>query len=306
MSRINPALIQRLTSTLDVTKFRVYTLIREVSAANHVPRHIGALILAGQHGISQQKYASDEDMATLGQARGNGPHTIHAPTYAPIPAPRALTRKPAKKAAKTKENSVFVVHGRDRKLTDAVYQLLGALGLKPLEWGHAIKAAQGANPFVSDAVQKILEKAQAIVVLLTPDDLVQLKPQFVDPKREKHTEGKPRGQSRPNVIFEAGLAIGAHHAKTLIVQVGDVKPFTDIGGMHILHLSDSAASRNDFAKRLGKLGCKLDQDGDHWLRTGELKPTEQEVKKKVSKKKQRSDADDDVPYQFRMSPRRPR
>jgi hypothetical protein len=55
--------------------------------------------------------------------------------------------------------------------------------------------------------------------------------------------------------------------------VGNVKPFTDISGMHILRLSQSPASRNEFAKRLEDLGCRIDTDGDAWLRTGEFIPT---------------------------------
>lgn len=32
------------------------------------------------------------------------------------------------------------------------------------------------------------------------------------------------------MIFEAGLAMGRHQEKTVFVQVGKVKPFSDIGG----------------------------------------------------------------------------
>jgi hypothetical protein len=52
------------------------------------------------------------------------------------------------------------VHGRDTKLRDAMYELLGALGLKPQEWGHAIRAAargRGGNPYVNDVVTKVME-----------------------------------------------------------------------------------------------------------------------------------------------------
>jgi predicted nucleotide-binding protein len=117
-----------------------------------------------------------------------------------------------------------------------------------------------------------MEQAQAIVVMLSPDDDVKLKSQFIA-HHERSTEGKLRGQARPNVIFETGIAIGTHHKKTVIVQVGDVKPFTDIGGMHILHLSGNDASRHDFANRLEDLGCKIDRSGDHWLRAGNFEPT---------------------------------
>src|SRR5207244_4137067 len=44
----------------------------------------------------------------------------------------------------------------------------------------------------NDSVTKIMEQAQAIVVLLTPDDEAKLKKQFVN-KHERQSEGKLRG-----------------------------------------------------------------------------------------------------------------
>lgn len=270
MSKINQDLLERLARKLGVSTGRVYALIQKISTTNRVPRHLGALLLAGDNGISIQRYATMQDMAEL---RGIPTHipVAAAPVAADEP-PRAGARRTAKKAPKTKENTVFVVHGRDENLRDSMYEFLGALGLRPLEWGHAIRAAKGGNPYVNDAVTKVLEQAQAIVVLLSPDDEVKLKTQFVA-KHERSTEGKLRGQARPNVLFETGIAIGTHHRKTVIVQVGDVKPFSDIGGMHVLRLSNRDASRNDFANRLQGLGCKVDRSGDQWLRAGDFTPT---------------------------------
>jgi predicted nucleotide-binding protein len=282
MAKINQALLGRLATKLDVSKARVYALIQEISAKNRVPRHLGALLLAGDNRISVQKYASGQDLIDLRGVPQHIPVSVTTPADAPA---RAAKKSAAKRVPKTKENTVFVVHGRDSKLRDAMYELLGALGLKPREWGHAIRAARGGNPYVNDAVTKIMEQAQAIVVMLSPDDEVKLRDQFVA-KNERSTEGKLRGQARPNVIFETGIAIGAHHKKTVIVQVGDVKPFTDIGGMHILHLTGNDASRNQFSKRLEDLGCKIDTDGDHWLRAGDFTPTSSKAKKR--KKRARS------------------
>jgi predicted nucleotide-binding protein len=284
MPKINQLLLDRLASRLGVTKARIYALIQTISAKNRVPRHLGALLLAGDNGVSIQKYASAQDLAEL---RGIPNHVPVSVNTAPdtLPPPRTVFRK-GKGAglAKTKENTVFVVHGRDAKLRDSMYELLGALGLKPQEWGHAIRAARGrgGNPYVNDAVTKIMEQAQAIVVMLSPDDEVKLKDQFVG-KTEKASEGKLRGQARPNVIFETGIAIGTHHRKTVIVQVGEVKPFTDIGGMHILHLTGSDNSRHQFANRLEDLSCKINRHGDHWLRAGDFTPTAAKSIRKKSK-----------------------
>jgi predicted nucleotide-binding protein len=283
MAKINQALIERLRSKLGISKSRLYALIQQSANKNRVRRHIGALLLAGDNGISIQKYASAEDHSEL---RGIPNHVPVAINAAPAVAPsRAVLRKgKTAKIPKTKENTVFVVHGRDAKVRDAMYEFLGALGLKAQEWGHAIRAARGkgGNPYVNDAVTKIMEQAQAVVVILSPDDEAKLKDQFVA-KSERQSEGKLRGQARPNVIFETGIAIGTHHKKTVMVQVGDVKPFTDLGGMHIPHLSGDDKSRHDFANRLADLGCKIDRDGDHWLRAGDFTPTSPKIKRKAKK-----------------------
>lgn len=281
MAKINQALIDRLMKKLGVGKSRVYTLIQESANKNRVRRHIGALLVAGDNGISVQKYATAEDHAELRGISNYVPIAVSAPPDSPPPPRNVVKKGKGAKIAKTKENTIFVVHGRDSKLRDAMYELIGALGLKPQEWGHAIRAARGkgGNPYVNDAVQKIMEQAQAIVVLLSPDDEAKLKDQFVT-SHERQTEGKLRGQARPNVIFETGVAIGTHHRKTVMIRIGDVKSFTDVGGMHIPHFSGDDKSRHDLANRLEDLGCKIDRDGDHWLRAGDFTPTPPKSKRK--------------------------
>jgi len=69
--------------------------------------------------------------------------------------------------------------------------------------------------------------------------------------------------------LEASIAIGAHQEKTLLVEVGSVRQITDIGGMHILRLNNSATSRKELAQRLkDKLKFKVDTTGDSWLTVG--------------------------------------
>lgn len=273
MATINQRVIERLMSKLGVSKSRVYDLIKTSANKNRVRRHIAALLVAGENGISIQRYASADD---LNELRGVSNHVpvVEGPPAA-APPPRAILRKgKGARIPKTKENTVFVIHGRDNRLRDGMYELLSALGLKPQEWGHAIRAARGrgGNPYVNDAVTKVMERAQALVVMFSPDDEAKLKDQFVGPG-ERQTEGKLRGQARPNVIFETGIALGVHHKKTLMIKIGDVKQFTDIGGMHMLNFTGSPASRHEFANRLRDMDCKVDTDGDRWLTVGDFTPT---------------------------------
>jgi hypothetical protein len=109
------------------------------------------------------------------------------------------------------------------------------------------------------------------------------KPCFLS-KGERGTEGKPQGQPRPNVIFEAGLALGRHPEKTLLVQVGTVRGFSDIAGKHLVRLTNDASRRTDVANRLRKIGCQVDLTGSEWSTTaGDFTPKKD--KKPANKKK---------------------
>ena len=148
-----------------------------------------------------------------------------------------------------------------------MFDFLRSIGLNPLEWDAVVARAKGGNPYVEDILRRAMTDVHVIVVLLSPDDEAKLKEEFCK-RGEKTTEGKLQGQPRPNVLFEAGWAIGRFPEKTLMVQVGKLRGFTDIGGKHMLHLSDEAGKRLAFANRLKKFGCSVNTNGSDWLKTG--------------------------------------
>jgi hypothetical protein len=76
------------------------------------------------------------------------------------------------------------------------------------------------------------------------------------------------------VLFEAGLALGAHPEKTLLVQVGKMRGFTDIAGKHLVYLTNDPAKRNEVANRLQKIGCDVNKVGNDWMSAGNFIPTE--------------------------------
>src|SRR5258705_9710078 len=89
--------------------------------------------------------------------------------------PPRRASKVKKAVRKTKGKTIFVVHGRDEALRKSMFDFLRALGLNPYEWEHALREARGNNPYVGDVLDEVMEKAQAVVVMFSPDDLVQLK-----------------------------------------------------------------------------------------------------------------------------------
>jgi predicted nucleotide-binding protein len=162
-----------------------------------------------------------------------------------------------------------VVHGRDLKLRNDMYALLRAIGLFPLEWDEAIKKAKGGANLVGDVIYDAMKQVQGVMVLLSPDETAKLKGKFVGPRDKKQRLHVLEGQPRPNVIFEAGLALGAYSQKTILVQVGDIREISDIAGKHMLHLTNDPSRRKALAHRLrDKLKFKVNLDGDTWLEVG--------------------------------------
>lgn len=263
MARIDPRLIELLRKRMGAAERTVYRAIQQTATANRVARDLGALLLAGEQGISYQRYATPEQMADL---RGTPVHA--APAQAPNPISRRAA--PARKPVVTiTNNSIFVVHGRDAQLNADMFAFLRAIGLNPLEWSQAIKAAKGANPHVDDVISRAMDGVQGVLVMFSPDEEAKLKSKFAGSNDKKKGLHKLDGQARPNVIFEAGLALGAHSKKTLLVQVGDTRDISDIAGKHLIHLSNDPAARKELVQRLqSKLKFKVDTTGTDWLKIG--------------------------------------
>jgi len=172
-----------------------------------------------------------------------------------------------KETQKPNRSRVFVIHGRNEEMRRALFDFLRAIGLKPIEWSEAVALTGKPTPYIGEILDAAMQYAQAIVVLFTGDDLVRLKDEFLwvnDPVYERETTP----QSRPNVIFEAGLAIGKYPDRTILVQVGNLRPFSDIAGRHFIRLLNSSKSRQELAQRLELAGCEVDLSGTDWHDAG--------------------------------------
>lgn len=77
-------------------------------------------------------------------------------------------------------------------------------------------------------------------------------------------------QSRPNVLFEAGMAMGRAENRTVLVEVGQLRPFSDVVGRHVVHLDNSTERRQDLALRLQRVGCPVNLSGTRWHRAGDF------------------------------------
>jgi len=268
MTRINPVLLERVANKRQIKQRQVYQLIENVVRETAFERPEAALVLAMRSGININPLSSAAQRAVIRTGLSTGATASAGEPVSATPSQGRLgNAKRAKTSVQPKDNSVFVVHGRNVALRKSMFAFLRALGLKPKEWEKATLEAKGNNPHVDTIVETAMARAQAVVVILSPDDDVKLKDEFLT-SSERRTEGRLQGQPRPNVIFEAGLALGRHTKKTLLVQVGTIKPMSDIFGKHITRLNNSYARRNDVAGRLEKIGCRVDRQGSDWTSEG--------------------------------------
>jgi len=258
-TRIDPRLLAKLTERLGVTEARVYQLISGTARQLMLDNRLAAIALANADGINVNRFASGADLAEI-----RGAHSTAAPTTNTVHRRKGDKKRPQKRQQK---NTVWVVHGRNAALRDSLFAFLRAIGLTPLEFSKAIHRTKKAAPYIGEILEAAFAGAAAVVVLLTPDDQAWLQSKFrkaTDAPYEK----KLTGQARPNVLFEAGTAFGSHPRSTVLIEIGNLRPFSDVAGRHAIRLTNDGNSRRELASRLKVAGCNVDISGTDWLTVG--------------------------------------
>lgn len=165
---------------------------------------------------------------------------------------------------------VFVVHGRNAKVRESLFSFLRAVGVEPMEFSEAKKLTGEPSPYIFDILKKAFENVQAVVVLFTPDDVAKLDERFLNSGDLEH-DRTLTGQARQNVIFEAGMAFAMFQKRTILVQIGSVRPFSDISGVHFIRFSGDPESRHDLVDALENAGVEIDYKGKRdWLSIGDF------------------------------------
>lgn len=182
---------------------------------------------------------------------------------------RASTRSGDMRSVQRDPRRVFLIHGRNRVLADSMANFLRSIDLRPEEWTDLVRQYSKGSPYIGDLLEHAFDVAQAFVVLMTPDESVAL----VDDSGNSRNDGL---QARPNVIFEAGMALARDPNRTVIVEVGELRPFSDIAGRHLVRLDDAdptdrVARRQDLAQRLERAGCPVVLTGTAWHSTGDFR-----------------------------------
>lgn len=144
--------------------------------------------------------------------------------------------------------SIFVVYGRNVEARDALYDLLETAGLNPIRWQQAVSLGRDPSAFVGDIVEKGLAAADAVIILLSGDDLARTGRQY---------GSEPLApQARPNVFLEAGMALVRFPAKTIFVRTGKSRDVSDLSGRHFIQTDGSVQPLCDLLELLAEvLGC---------------------------------------------------
>lgn len=198
---------------------------------------------------------------------------LESPTVVDV---AAYARQGKEGKAKMSENlqstraprSVFLVHGRDGKTAQEMRSLLRALGLEIVDWEDAKASLEQGAPYVGDIVLEGMRLAHAVVVLFTADEDVQLRSGLAG-----GPDGNEKGQqSRPNVYYEAGIADALNRDRTVLVEVGNVRKFSDNSGRHVVRFDGGSSSRFTLRNALSNVGLAVNDRAHDWLHAGSFSP----------------------------------
>ena len=64
--------------------------------------------------------------------------------------------------------------------------------------------------------------------------------------------------------------MGRDKKRTIIIELGRLKGFSNIRGRHTIRLDNSPEKRNALAQRLEDAGCAVDRVGNDWLSVGDF------------------------------------
>jgi len=149
----------------------------------------------------------------------------------------------------TSKPKVFVIHGRDNAARDRIELILQRIGAEPMTLRKLPK--KGGETLI-EVLEASLPSADAVIVLMTPDDEGRL----------KDSNESLASRARENVVAEAGYALIAKRKCSLIISLGGVSVPSDFAGIHRIdanHLDPSVQIQ--LANRLFDMGLPINLKG---------------------------------------------
>jgi predicted nucleotide-binding protein len=145
-------------------------------------------------------------------------------------------------SARSGNRNIFVVHGHDGHLKEAVARLIERLGFNAV----IIAERPSAGRTIIEQVEKY-SNVQYAVVLLTPDDLPS-------------GSGSEYARARQNVVFELGFFVGRlGRSKVHCLRKGKTQLFSDIDGVIWTPVDDAGMDwRVRLAQEMSAAGLPVD------------------------------------------------
>jgi predicted nucleotide-binding protein len=146
---------------------------------------------------------------------------------------------------------VFIVHGREHALKDAVARLVRELGYVPV----ILHERPGRGRTLIEKFEAESEDAAFAVVLLTPDDVGGLRSENLEHR-------KFSSRARQNVVFEFGYFVGklGRDRVTALVTSSEVEIPTDLAGLLYVEVAsiEDADWRLSLSREMKAAGLDID------------------------------------------------
>jgi predicted nucleotide-binding protein len=282
LSDSRPELLRSYLDRLQANEFHLATLIERLQriidqtgiALRQMPNALGASGAMLPKDMSLAQWLLGQVSAEQAHQRSHLNSTMHTHRLVAAELDRSTraaegSRAPAvgdQASADQPEDvrrKVFVVHGRDERVKETFFSFLQALDLRPQDWELLVNATAGTSPNIVDVVRRAPEIAQATVVLMTPDDTVQLRSDLAgahDPDQETAVGC----QARPNVLLELGMALMAYPERTIVVEIGALRSIGDLAGLNVIRFDGSGRAIAKVISRLRAAGCPVDDSDTSW------------------------------------------
>lgn len=200
------------------------------------------------------------ELSMDGRKHGNDVVEGNAVNVEVSPQESRETKSAVEKPRAKDPNAVAVMHGRDATVRDAVFDMLRRWGLKPLDWDTLVDLTGSAAPYNGEAVEAAFMEAQAVVVVVTPDDVGYLHPDLHG-AQEEECDREPTGQARLNVVLEAGMALQSHPGQTVFLEIGRSRLISDLAGKNAVRLDGTIGPFESLRRRLTTAGCGPNRSG---------------------------------------------
>lgn len=66
--------------------------------------------------------------------------------------------------------------------------------------------------------------------------------------------------------------MGRDEDRVLLVELGTCRPFSDIGGRHVIRMNNTTERRQELAQRLEGAGADVNMRGTDWHSAGDFSP----------------------------------